>query len=84
MEIPCPYIRIDFLKGEKNVYFTEFCTAQGNINSLNKKANTLFGNMYLKAEMRIINDLINGKTFESLKQFNEKWEYIVKGKPIST
>ena len=79
LQIPCPYIRIDFLKSGKEICFDEFCTVQGNIGSLNERTDRLFGNMYLKAEMRLTEDMNNGKRFEHIKTFNKEWEYRVKG-----
>lgn len=65
--IPAPFLRLDFLVGEDGLYFDEVCSMSGSstIRSLeyaSPQQDRIFGNMYLKAEMRIINDLLAGKS----------------------
>ena len=73
--IPAPHMRIDFLVGEDGLYFSEFCSQTGSqvetiIEVVSPGYNRSFGNMYLKAEMRIINDLLAGKKFDAINEFN--------------
>lgn len=73
--IPSPHMRIDFLVGEDGLYFSEFCSQTGSqvetiIEVVSPGYDRAFGNMYLKAEMRIINDLLAGKKFDEINEFN--------------
>ena len=63
------------------MYFDEFCTFSGGGYSSGKNAGMLleqrmpsydrrFGKMYMLAEARIMSDLLNGKQFETIKEFN--------------
>lgn len=77
--IPAPFLRLDFLVGEDGLYFDEFCSMPGSstIRSLeyaSPRWNRIFGNMYLKAEMRIVNDLLEGKTFDEINEFNRIYD----------
>jgi len=84
LKIPSPYMRIDFLRGEDDIYFLEFCSNPEGVfdkdfilkrNLLNQaKYDRLFGKMYLEAEMQIVNDCINGKSFNEIREFNEQCE----------
>ena len=79
--VPCPHLRIDFLVGHDRMYLCEFCTFSGGGNSGGKNSGMLleqrmpsynrqFGKMYLQADGRIMEDLLNGKKFETLMEFN--------------
>lgn len=74
-KIPCPHMRIDFLVGEDGIYFSEFCSQTGSeveriLEVVSPSWDRSMGNMYLKAEMRIINDLLAGKRFDEINEFN--------------
>lgn len=75
LKIPAPYMRLDFLRGDNEIYFDEFCTMSGGefaiiLEQHFPKWDRLFGNCYLKAEMRLINDLLDGKRFDEINAFN--------------
>ncbi len=78
MQIPAPFLRIDYLLGEDKLYFVEFCTFQGygipTLERLNPTYDRRFGTMYLQAEMRIVNDLLAGKKFETINRFNKIYD----------
>lgn len=63
--IPAPFLRIDFLKGESGFYFSEFAPRTGTYDKFTKEYDRLFGEAYIKAENRIVNDLLKGKTFDA-------------------
>jgi len=74
-KIPCPHMRIDFLAGEDGLYFSEFCSQTGSqveriIEVVSPSWDRAMGNMYLKAEMRLVNDLLAGKRFDEINEFN--------------
>ena len=78
LQIPAPFLRIDYLLGEDKLYFVEFSTFQGKgiptLERLNPTYDRLFGTMYLQAEMRIVNDLLAGKKFETINRFNKTYD----------
>ena len=79
LRIPVPFIRLDFLYGHDGLYLNEFCTFSGGAGGTTLEPNypmvdRKFGNMFLKAEARIMEDLLNGKTFKELRDFNKKFD----------
>jgi hypothetical protein len=68
LEIPAPFIRIDFLKGKDGLYFGEFTPRPGGYHTFNKQTDLLMGHLYLEAEARLTSDLLNGKSFDAYKQ----------------
>ena len=76
LRIPAPYFRLDFLLGDNELYFDEFCSMTGQgivIPELEfPNWNRSLGSMYLKAEMRLMNDLLNGKRFDEIVEFNRQ------------
>lgn len=74
-KLPIPFMRLDFLKAEDGLYFDEFCAMSGGQGAtvLEQYGDTydhIFGTLYLKAEMRLINDLLDGKAFPEITEFN--------------
>ncbi len=68
-------MRIDFLRGhDEQIYLVEFCSSPGRFEGFNKKTDRLLGDLYLKAEMRLFEDVLNGKRFDRIAAFNEEWE----------
>lgn len=74
LEIPVPFMRIDFLGGDEDIVFCEFSSAPGMSHALTKEHDRRLGEMYHEAEIRLVNDLLQGKTFnafsESIKQLS--------------
>ena len=68
LKIPAPFIRIDFLKGKYGLFFGEFTPRPGSYHTFNKPTDTLLGHLYLEAEARLTEDLLNGKSFDAYKQ----------------
>ena len=71
-QIPAPFIRIDFLKGENGLVFGEFTPKPGNYDEFDDETDRLLGDYFLEAEAKLINDLIEGKQFENYHQFITK------------
>jgi hypothetical protein len=64
LQIPAPYMRIDFLRGHDGIYFTEFCFAPGGFGQFDAETDRRLGYLYLRAEIRLQNDLPGGKAFK--------------------
>ncbi|PIB49322.1 teichuronopeptide biosynthesis, partial [Pseudomonas sp. 2588-5] len=71
-ELPVPFMRIDFLKTSKELVFGEFTPKPGNYDEFNQKTDQSLGEMYLEAEYKLIDDLINGKKFSCFKEIYRK------------
>ncbi|GAA4069224.1 ATP-grasp fold amidoligase family protein [Amphibacillus indicireducens] len=63
LQIPAPFMRIDFLRTDKGLYFGEFTPKPGNFDQFDLKTDQKLGQLYLEAEARLNTDLINGKKF---------------------
>jgi hypothetical protein len=69
LQIPAPFMRIDFLNGERELVFTEFSGAPGMSDSLSDEYDRLLGRYYNEAEIRLDNDLLEGKGFDGYHEF---------------
>lgn len=63
LEIPVPFMRIDFLKTQNSFFFCEFTPRPGQFDSFSAFYDNLLGSQYLAAESRLHKDLLNGKSF---------------------
>lgn len=70
-QIPAPFIRIDFLRSEYDLVFGEFTPKPGNYDEFNKEVDQRLGDDYLKAQVRLDMDLINGKQFERFNAYRK-------------
>lgn len=70
-EIPAPFMRIDFLRSESGLVFGEFTPKPGNYDEFDDLTDAWLGDYFIEAEGRLVNDLLNGKTFTAYKQFVE-------------
>lgn len=68
-EIPAPFLRIDFLRGEDGLIFGEFTPKPGNYDEFNERTDQQLGDYFLDAEARLVDDLLQGKQFQAYKQF---------------
>lgn len=68
-EIPVPFLRIDFLRGEDGLIFGEFTPKPGNYDEFDQQTDQWLGDYFLDAEARLIDDLLQGKSFHAYKQF---------------
>ncbi len=68
LQIPAPYIRIDFLRAPDGLCFCEFTPRTGALGFHNRKRDHKYGKMFHDAEARLAADLIAGKPFNV---FNE-------------
>ncbi|WP_078594227.1 ATP-grasp fold amidoligase family protein [Evansella clarkii] len=72
LEIPAPFVRIDFLKTGDELVFGEFTPKPGNYDHFNHYYDKLLGDYILEAEHRLVNDLLSGKQFQNYKTINSK------------
>lgn len=64
LEIPVPFMRIDFLNSEDSLVFCEFSAAPGMSHALLREHDMRLGRMYHEAEIRLTNDFLRGKAFD--------------------
>ncbi|WP_404429367.1 ATP-grasp fold amidoligase family protein [Sutcliffiella horikoshii] len=67
LEIPAPFIRIDFLKSEQGLVFGEFTPKPGNYDEFNQDVDSMLGDLFLDAENRLFQDMLEGKNFNHYK-----------------
>jgi hypothetical protein len=68
LEIPAPFMRIDFLSGRDGMYFGEFTPRPGGFDKFDKPSDRRLGHLFLEAEARLAEDLLHGKGFEAFKE----------------
>ncbi|WP_374724688.1 ATP-grasp fold amidoligase family protein [Calidifontibacillus erzurumensis] len=71
LEIPAPFMRIDFLKTDTELVFGEFTPRPGNYDEFDQPIDQWLGDCYLRAENRLFEDLVNGKLFSAYNQLIE-------------
>lgn len=64
-EIPHPYMRIDMLRGQDEVVFGEFTPRPGGFHQFSPKWDRRLGEAWARANDRLQEDLLRGKTFEA-------------------
>lgn len=63
-KLPVPFLRIDYLGSDDGPVFCEFSSAPGRAHLFDKQTNMRLGKMYHEAELRLVQDLLNGKGFD--------------------
>src|SRR5699024_1225315 len=69
LQIPAPFIRIDFLRSSDGMIFGEFTPKTGNDDEFDGRTDQRLGEYYMESERRLTNDLLNGKPFTEYKRF---------------
>lgn len=64
LEVPAPFLRIDFLRGIDGPCFCEFTAIPGHMGLFNREVDHRLGMMFHEAEARLKADLLSGKKFE--------------------
>lgn len=71
-EVPCPFIRVDFLKtaanGSAGMVFGEFAPAPGGYETFNDAMDLALGKLWAEAETRLFDSLMGGKDFAAFRQ----------------
>lgn len=78
LQIPAPFIRIDFLRSEEGLVFGEFTAKPGNYDDFDDETDQWLGDYYTEAETRLTEDLLAGKKFTEYKGYIEKQGYIIR------
>lgn len=68
LEIPAPFVRIDFLKQGENVYLGEFTPIPGGYQNFNLEWDMKLGESYQRATTRIMLDIAKNKKFSKFQQ----------------
>ncbi|MDP4528978.1 ATP-grasp fold amidoligase family protein [Alkalimonas delamerensis] len=72
LEIPAPFMRIDFLLSKNQLVFGEFTPRPGSFALFNEETDRMLGDYFLKAEARLQRDLLLGKRFEKYSHYINK------------
>ncbi len=64
LEVPAPFIRIDFLRNSSELFFGEFTPRPGIVGDLSRQRDHLYGTYFHQAEARLYKDLVEGKLFD--------------------
>ncbi|WP_193315398.1 ATP-grasp fold amidoligase family protein [Nostocoides sp. F2B08] len=67
LSIPVPFMRMDFLHSDDDLVFCEFSAAPGMSHCLTPEHDERLGRLYAEAEVRLVNDLLAGKSFGSAR-----------------
>nr|WP_236782663.1 ATP-grasp fold amidoligase family protein [Allobacillus saliphilus] len=64
-QIPSPFMRIDFLRGEEGLVFGEFTPKPGNYDEFDETIDRWLGDCFLEAENRLVTGMLHGKKFDA-------------------
>lgn len=65
LEIPAPFMRIDFLNTREGLVFGEFTKRPGNFDQFSDTIDQMLGKQFVQAEARLMKDIQRGKAFEA-------------------
>ncbi|MEC5425932.1 ATP-grasp fold amidoligase family protein [Virgibacillus sp. C22-A2] len=71
LNIPAPFIRIDFLRSQHGLVFGEFTPKPGNYDEFDQHTDQWMGDNFIEAQGRLVNDLINRKQFKDYQELIE-------------
>lgn len=74
LEIPAPFVRIDFLIKDDAVYLGEFTPVPAGYDAFNDYWDNKMGNMYVNASVRLGCDIGAGKRFEKYNLIYQKYK----------
>lgn len=69
LAIPAPFMRVDFLVGEKGMTFGEFTPRPGSFAQFCRALDYKLGDAFIRAEARLQQDLLAGKRFDHYMSF---------------
>ena len=72
LECPVPFMRFDFLLSDEGLVFCEMSSAPGMSHDLTEAQDQRLGALYLRAEVRLTQDLVHGKQFEVYRAFSDE------------
>ncbi|WP_067841018.1 ATP-grasp fold amidoligase family protein [Amphibacillus sediminis] len=65
LELPVPFMRIDFLAADKRFVFGEFTPKPGNYEEFDYQTDQRLGKYFVEAEQRLYHDFSQGKVFKN-------------------
>jgi hypothetical protein len=74
LEIPTPFISIDFHRTASDLVFCEFSPRPGAVWRYEEFIDQMLGDAYLAAEGRLFNDLMAGRKFNTFARLKENYE----------
>ncbi|OYQ81598.1 hypothetical protein B9T19_02710 [Ignatzschineria sp. F8392] len=74
LEIPSPFVRIDFLVCDENIYLGEFTPIPAGYDLFDKHWDKKLGDMYIDASVRLGCDIGVGKKFERYLAISQKYK----------
>lgn len=69
-ELPAPFCRIDFLKGESGLVFGEFAFNSGAPGAFSSLWDKKMGEAFVRAKKRLMRDFLEGKKFSHYQDVN--------------
>lgn len=72
LQLPVPFMRIDYLDTKTQLVFGEFTPQPGNYHKMNQPLDRLLGKEFLAAEQRLQSDLLKGRSFDIYKKALKK------------
>lgn len=69
LEIPAPFVRIDFMGSDRGFVLGEFTARPGTIYDYSRKEDRRLGDAFVGAEHRLQRDLMAGKRFDAFERF---------------
>ncbi|QOC23793.1 hypothetical protein IC757_06610 [Wenzhouxiangella sp. AB-CW3] len=69
LEVPAPFLRIDFVSSGGELCFGEFTPRPGSYADFSRAMDQRLGLAFLKAEGRLADDLFNGKRFDTFRGY---------------
>lgn len=69
LEIPAPFIRVDFMSDGNRLVFSEFTPRPSESRALNDVTNKELGDAFIEAQAKLFKDLFEEKKFDKFKSF---------------
>lgn len=76
-EIPAPFVRIDFLQVQDEIFLGEFTPRPGNFSAFNHEWDNKLGDLYQSSMVRLVADFGSGKKFEKYNILNKSEKEII-------
>lgn len=76
-EIPAPFVRIDFLQVNNEIYLGEFTPRPGNFSAFNNEWDKKLGDLFQASMVRLVADFGAGKQFEKYNTLNKSEKDII-------
>src|SRR5690606_15914338 len=78
LEIPAPFVRLDFLASETGIVFGEITPVPGSYYQFNPEWDSKLGNLFVTAAGRVAADVGYGKEFPAFRDMEKSEKVLVK------